>query len=215
MKDSFSVSGFRSCPNSRLLGMVPVALIALLSLSSCQLPPDGWWNQPVAYSNEELWMKPHLTWSVDTSSGNVPPGLSQSALLAEVDVCFQHWQQSGVFTFEPTSSPDADIVIRFTNPPDGQFDGPLGKMSKGFYPWSPQRGQIYLDPGERWTTAQASVFGNPLSDWLPHQIAHVLGLRDTPGSSRHLSTAGPQGEPDEWALYELRRLYAPTTAGAE
>lgn len=167
----------------------------------------------MAYDNEALWMKPHLTWTVDTSSGTAPAGLSQSALLAEVDLCFQQWQQSGVFTFSPSLSPAADIVIRFTDPPDGRFDGPSGKMTKGFYPWAEHRGQIYLDPAERWTTMNAWEPGRVLSGWLPHQIAHVLGLRDDPASpSLHLTTTGPQGAPDEWALYELRRLYA---AGAE
>ena len=188
---------------------------AVFSLAACQLPPEEWRDIPVAYDNDVLWTKPRLTWAVDMSSGAVPPGLSQQALLDSVDNCFQQWQQAGVFAFEPTLSPDADIVIRFTNPPDGQFDGPLGKMSKGFYPWEANRGQIYLDPSERWTTARFGLCTNPLSDWLPHQIAHVLGLRDVPGATGHLSTTGPQGLPDDWALYQLRRRYSAGLGGAE
>lgn len=201
-------------PNLSLLTWM-AAMGAVFSLASCQLPPEGWREIPVAYDNEVLWTKPQLTWAVDLSSGAVPPGLSQEALLDTVDHCFQEWEQAGVFAFQPALSSEADIVIRFTNPPDGQFDGPLGKMTKGFYPWEANRGQIYLDPSERWTTAGGGLCANPLTDWLPHQIAHVLGLRDVPGAVGHLSTTGPQGLPDDWALYQLRKRYGANPGGAE
>ena len=190
-----------------------LTMLTAAGLASCQMPPENWRNLPVAFENESLWMKPHLTWTLDTTSAPLPPGLSHSDILAELDVCFQQWADAGVFTFTPTGAADADIVVRFTDPPDGRFDGRAGRMTRGFFPWAEHRGQIYLDPAERWTTALSWEPGVPIAGWVPHQIAHVLGLRDDLGSpSTHLTTLGPQHGPDEWALYELRQLY---TAGAE
>ncbi|MFZ4594983.1 MAG: matrixin family metalloprotease [Verrucomicrobiaceae bacterium] len=188
--------------------MVTVTLLAVAVVSACHAPPKGWRNTPVSFNKPDLWTKQHLTWSLDTAAA-LPPGISEAEALESMDRCFRRWQEAGVFTFAPAAPGTGDIVIRFSDPPDGKFDGFLGKMTKTYYPKDPYRGQIYLDPAEQWTGARFALTKNPISDWLPHQIARVLGMDDTEEKLDTLSALGPYSQPDDWALYELRRRYSP------
>ena len=155
----------------------------------------------------------HLTWRLDTTAG-IPGGLNPDELLAEIDASFKSWENADVFFFSQAGDEQADIVLRFANPPGEDFEGRKGSIAKAYFPWASRRGEIYLNPTERWSTARFAVSREPLMDWLPHQIGHVLGLKDDSITSRFVVPSrfmvpyGPHGMPDDWALNDLRRLYA-------
>jgi len=172
---------------------------------------SDWKENPIAYAQATLWNKPHLTWRLDTTAG-VPSNLKPDELLAEIDASFKVWERAGVFSFSQAGDEPADIVLRFTDPPGEKFDGHMGKVAKAYFPWAQNRGEIYLDPEERWSTKRFALTRETVFDWLPHQIGHVLGLKDTTYPSRFVTSYGPYGTPDAWALSDLRHLYVPPRA---
>lgn len=139
-------------------------------------------------------------------------GLPLESLRQEVDKCFKSWEPSGVFTFSPAQEGQvADITVCFDPPPGRFWDGQLGTMGHAAFPWSANRGRIYLDPSEWWSTGRFSPLGDRLMEWLPHEIGHVLGLQHARGPDDLMCAVGPYPLPDERSFARLRHLYAPST----
>lgn len=185
------------------------ALAICLLLASCVLPGDDWRDQPVSYSKEGLWNKPELTWRLNTLTP-IPPPLDPSVVRQEIQKSFDVWEEGDVFRFaQAADGENADIVISFTSPPDRPFDGRLGRFGTATFPWSPNRGRIYLDPSEWWTTRSFAFLREPITDWLPHEIGHTLGLLHMNTGGYTMSTTGPFGMPDRAAFTQLRHLYHP------
>lgn len=193
-----------------------LALGAAGLLGSCAYREVAWQEQqirqiPISYSKPQLWNKRQLTWRLDTTVP-VPERLSEADLLRAIDDSFHCWEAAGVFTFSQARVGEpADIVISFRAPPGRLWDGQLGTMGHAAFPWSTERGRIYLDPSEWWSTNSISLVGDPLKSWLPHEIGHVLGLQHTPKQDQTMSETGPYELPGKESFAQLRRLYAPHT----
>lgn len=192
-----------------------LALGTAALLGSCAYHEIAWQEHPVrrmpvSYAKPQLWNKRHLTWRLEAM--NVPTRLSPTELQQSISTCFRSWEAAGVFTFSqaPIGAP-ADIVISFCPPPGRSWDGQLGHMGHATFPWSRERGRIYLDPAEWWSTNAISLVGDPLQSWLPHEIGHVLGLQHTPKQDQTMSESGPYEQPGVESYAQLRRLYAPHT----
>lgn len=167
-------------------------------------------NKSVSYTKPQLWNKRHLVWRLDTTAK--PERLSEEELVREIDESFKSWEAAGVFTFAKAQVAEpADIVISFGTPPGRSWDGQLGSMGHASFPWSNDRGHIYLDPSEWWSTRSFALIGDPITKWLPHEIGHVLGLQHVPGEDQTMSEIGPYGLPDKNSFAQLRHLYAPLT----
>ena len=168
-------------------------------------------NKSVSYTKPQLWNKRHLTWRLDTTAP-LPKRLQEAELQREIDESFKSWEAAGVFTFSQTGAAEpADIVISFGTPPGKSWDGQLGTMGHASFPWSRDRGHIYLDPSEWWSTRSVALVGDPITKWLPHEIGHVLGLQHTHGEDDTMSATGPYNLPDKASYAQLRHLYAPQT----
>lgn len=168
-------------------------------------------SKPVSYSKPQLWNKRHLTWRLDTQTA-LPERLSLHELQREIDKSFKSWEAAGVFTFaQARVGEPADIVISFGTPPGRSWDGQLGSMGHASFPWSPDRGHIYLDPSEWWSTRPFALLGDPITKWLPHEIGHVLGLQHARGDNQTMCETGPYNLPDKTSFAQLRHLYAPHT----
>jgi predicted Zn-dependent protease len=200
-----------SLPLSLALGVACV-------ISSCAYHEIAWQEQkirtqskPVSYTKPQLWNKRHLTWRLDTTTP-LPQRLSESDLRHAIDESFKSWQAAGVFTFTQARVREpADIVISFDAPPGQAWDGQLGSMGHATFPWSAERGHIYLDPSEWWSTKSFALVGDPITKWLPHEIGHVLGLQHTFKTDQTMSETGPYDLPDAASFAQLRHLYAPHT----
>ncbi|MCB1278005.1 matrixin family metalloprotease [Prosthecobacter sp.] len=186
-----------------------VAIAASL-ISSCSLTQEKWREIPISYYKPQLWNKRHLTWRLDTSSP-IPRHLSESNLRREIDKSFKYWESASVFTFSAATGEDADIVVSFEAPPGHRWDGQLGSMGHASFPWSDHPGRIYLDPSEWWSTKSFALVGDAITEWLPHEIGHVLGLQHTHEHDHTMSEMGPYKRPDHDSFAQLRRLYSPRT----
>lgn len=187
-----------------------LALGFAVLISSCAYPSSNWQQVPVSYHKSGLWNKPHLTWRLNTLTP-IPKNLTEHELVREIDKSFKSWEPGKVFTFSPSSGGHADIVVGFEPPVGTSSDGRLGNMGHGNYPWSNNRGHIYLDPAEWWSTKSFAWLADPIIDWLPHEIGHALGLRHTLQDGCTMSSTGPFGLPGEADFAQLRHLYSPDT----
>jgi len=168
-------------------------------------------GKSVSYTKPQLWNKRHLTWHLDTSTP-LPERLSAEELKREIDESFKSWEAAGVFTFaQAQAGESADIKISFGTPPGRAWDGQLGSMGHASFPWSRDRGHIYLDPSEWWSTRSVALIGDPITKWLPHEIGHVLGLQHCPGEDLTMSETGPYSLPGNKSFAQLQHLYAPKT----
>ena len=168
-------------------------------------------SKSVSYTKPQLWNKRHLTWHLDTSTP-VPERLSAEELKHAIDVSFKSWEAAGVFTFaQAQAGESADITISFGAPPGRFWDGQLGSMGHASFPWSRDRGHIYLDPSEWWSTRSMALIGDPITKWLPHEIGHVLGLQHCHGENETMSETGPYNLPNKASFAQLHHLYAPQT----
>ncbi len=70
-------------------------------------------------------------------------------------------------------------IISFGKSPGRAWCGQLGSMGHASFPWSATRGRIYLDPSEWWSTKSFALVGDPITQWLSHDIGHALGLQPT------------------------------------
>ncbi|MBE2283744.1 MAG: matrixin family metalloprotease [Prosthecobacter sp.] len=191
---------------STLSRLAPLLLIPCL-LANCAYPrATEWQSRPVSYYKPGLWHKPHLTWRLNTLTP-IPAHLSEPELLREIDKSFRSWEPGRVFTFSPSSGGKADIVVGFDSAPGKSWDGRLGMMADAAFPWTANRGHIYLDPSEWWTTKSFAWLGDPITAWLPYSIGNVLGL---PHSDRFGSNMGkgPFSPPGKKDFESLRLLYA-------
>lgn len=187
-----------------------LCLCVICLVSACSYPSTGWQQRPVSYHKPGLWNKPHLTWRLNTLTP-VPRHLTEHELHREIDRSFKSWEPGRVFTFSPSQGGRADIVVGFDAPPGKSWDGRLGSMGHASFPWSTNRGHIYLDPSEWWSTKSFAWFGEPITDWLPHEIGHALGLRHMLQPGYAMSHVGPYGLPQDADFDQLRYLYSPET----
>ncbi len=168
-------------------------------------------SKPVSYTKPQLWNKRHLTWQLDTTTP-LPERLAVEELKREIGESFKSWEAAGVFTFSQARIGEpADITISFGTPPGRAWDGQLGSMGHASFPWSRDRGHIYLDPSEWWSTRSVALIGDPITKWLPHEIGHVLGLQHCHGEDETMSATGPYSLPGKASFAQLRHLYAPAT----
>lgn len=167
-------------------------------------------RRSVSYHKTGIWNKSHLTWSLITPPP-IPNKLSEKDLLRAIDRSFKAWEHAGIFTFSRASGKAADITISFEKPPDQNWDGRMGTMGAAFYPWLAGRGQIYLDPSEWWSAKPFALLGDPITDWLPHEIGHALGLPHVIEPGYVMNESGPFGLPDKTDLSLLQKLYSPRT----
>lgn len=168
-------------------------------------------GKSVSYTKPQLWNKRHLTWHLDTTTP-IPTRLSAEELQREIEESFKSWEAAGVFTFAQAKAGEtADIKISFGTPPGRAWDGQLGSMGHASFPWSRDRGHIYLDPSEWWSTKSVALIGDPITKWLPHEIGHVLGLQHCPGEDLTMSETGPYSLPGNKSFAQLQHLYAPKT----
>lgn len=157
-----------------------------------------------------LWNKTHLTWALATSPP-IPKRLSERELVHAIEESFKEWEPAHVFTFSHSTEKLADITISFQKPPDRRWDGRMGLMGAAFFPWQAGRGHIYLDPSEWWSAEPFSLLGDPVVDWLPHEIGHVLGLPHVLETTNIMYESGPHSPPEEHDFSLLQNLYAPKT----
>lgn len=168
-------------------------------------------GRSVSYTKPQLWNKRHLTWRLDNTTP-LPGRLTEADLQREITASFKSWEAAGVFTFaEARVGEPADIKISFGTPPGKAWDGQLGSMGHASFPWSRDRGHIYLDPSEWWSTRSVALIGDPITKWLPHEIGHVLGLQHCHGEDETMSEIGPYSLPNKNSFVQLRHLYAPQT----
>lgn len=167
-------------------------------------------SRAVSYTKPQLWNKRHLTWRLDAAA--MPSRLTETELQREIDESFKSWEAAGVFTFAQAQAAEtADITISFGTPPGRSWDGQLGSMGHASFPWSRDRGHIYLDPSEWWSTRSVALVGDPITKWLPHEIGHVLGLQHCPSEDQTMSATGPYSLPGKGSFAQLQHLYAPKT----
>ncbi len=168
-------------------------------------------GRSVSYTKPQLWNKRHLIWQLDTTT-SLPDRLSAEELKREIDDSFKSWEAAGVFTFaQAQAGQTADITISFGTPPGRSWDGQLGSMGHASFPWSRDRGHIYLDPSEWWSTRSVALIGDPITKWLPHEIGHVLGLQHCHGENETMSETGPYSLPGNKSFAQLQHLYSPKT----
>ena len=177
--------------------------------------PVNWKARPVSYAKPQLWNKKHLTWRVDPASP-APSYLDPVKLDKAIADSFKSWEPAGIFTFsQAAGSTPADITICFRSPAGKLFErkGKEGCMGQAGFPWSANRGRIYLDPSELWSTESFALFRDPIVNWLPHEIGHVLGLQHSFNDrDQTMCATGPYQRPDDESFSRLRRLYAPSTS---
>ncbi len=156
---------------------------------------------------EGLWTKRALTWAV-SDSPPIPRNLDRDALERKVEICFNQWENARVFEFSKAApGQQADIVISFDRPSEAGFEKSDLRLSFGFYPWSRNPGKICFDPEHRWSTGEAGIIGEPIADWLPHEIGHVLGLRHSDNEGDVMHPIGPFNQPKTRDLQALQLLY--------
>ncbi len=201
-----------------------LSLWAACLISNCAYHEVAWHNKEistsskplvtgksVSYTKPQLWNKRHLTWQLDTATP-LPERLSAENLKREIGDSFKSWEAAGVFTFAQAQVGEtADITVSFGTPPGRAWDGQLGSMGQASFPWSRDRGHIYLDPSEWWSTSSVALIGDPITKWLPHEIGHVLGLQHCPGEDQTMSETGPYSLPSNKSFAQLQHLYAPKT----
>jgi len=68
---------------------------------------------------------------------------------------------------------------QFWQIPGRAWGGQLGSMGHASFPWSATRGRIYLNPSEWRSTKSFALVGDPITQWLSHDIGHVLRLQHT------------------------------------
>ncbi len=198
-----------------------LSLGAALIISSCayhemawEAPPKrvNWKARPISYGKPQLWNKKHLTWKLDSAT-QVPAYLDPQKLDHVIAESFKSWEPAGIFTFSKAgASAPADIVICFAAPPGKSWDNKEGCMGQACFPWSANRGRIYLDPTEWWSTDSFAVLRDPIIKWLPHEIGHVLGLQHSYGDDHTMCAHGPYQMPADESFARLRRIYAPKTS---
>lgn len=186
---------------------LPALLSMVFVISSCAYPRTGWEQRPVSYFKPGLWHKPHLTWRLNTLTP-IPAHLSEQDVRREIAKSFQSWEPSGVFTFSPSSAGRADVVVGFDSAPGKSWDGRLGVMAEAGKPWTANRGHIYLDPSEWWTTKSFAWLADPIVAWLPRSIGNMLGVEYGPDYGFAKSAEGPYGKPGPADFARLRELYA-------
>lgn len=98
-------------------------------------------------------------------------------------------------------------MVGFETPPGKSWDGRLGKMTEATFPWTANRGHIFLDPSEWWSTKSFAWLADPIISWLPYSIGNVLGLPHGERFGRGGGT-GPFDLPDRYDFEALRELYA-------
>lgn len=195
-----------------------LSLALALGFSQCSsrhwqgVDQTSWKARPICYSKTRLWNKRNLTWRVESKLTAMPSGITIEALNTEVARCFKSWEPAGVFAFSPARQGQAaDITICFDPPPGRFWDGQLGTMGHAAFPWTANRGRIYLDPSEWWSTGAFSALGDRLIEWLPHEIGHALGLQHASSSHDLMCAVGPYPLPDDRSFARLRHLYSPLT----
>ena len=186
-----------------------LALIVLsLGLASCASggKKSGNASYGAAPAAEGLWKHRTLRWRF--ASHTTPSYLSAASVINDLQRCFDYWQGAGVFRFSQASDDEpADIQIAFGKPSEASFDVEHDQMAFGFYPWSSHRGQIFLDPSEKWSTADVSVSGEPITDWVPHEIGHALGLKHSHSDRDVMHAVGPFSRPSGNDFDALRKIY--------
>lgn len=199
-----------------------LALGAALIISSCAYDdgasrprPVNWKTRPISYGKPQLWNKKQLTWRVNPATP-IPSSLDPVKLDKVIDESFKSWEPAGIFTFaRAAEGQTADILICFSSPGGKLFErkGKEGCMGQASFPWSANRGRIYLDPSEHWSTESFAIFRDPIMSWLPHEIGHVLGLQHSYVDHDHtMCVHGPYKLPGIESFSRLRRLYAPKTS---
>jgi predicted Zn-dependent protease len=182
---------------------------SLLLLSvSCQSgsKKGGGAGYGAAPAAQGLWKHRTLRWRY--AAHTTPSYLSAASVTKEIQRCFDYWQGAGVFRFSQASDDEpADIQIAFGKPAEAAFDSEHDQMAFGFYPWSSHPGQIYLDPTEKWSTSDVSFSGEPITDWMPHEIGHVLGLKHSHSERDVMHAVGPFSAPSNGDFKALRALY--------
>lgn len=187
-----------------------VLYLAVHQLISCSGTREDPAPHPASYHIAGLWNKPLLIWRLQTPPP-IPKHLVEKDLLQQIDKSFMEWEHAGIFTFAQSKDQQADITISFAKPPDRAWDGRLGTMGAAFYPWMPMHGHIYLDPAESWRTMPFSMLGDPITDWLPHEIGHILGLPHDLREGYVMHDSGPYDPPSADDFSQLQRLYQPRT----
>ncbi len=184
--------------------------LAVWMVASCSDGQSNSEHKSYTYRKPELWNKKHLTWRL-AASASMPKGMSEKEFRQAIARSFKQWEPADVFTFSPSSEKAADITIGFQKPPDRKWDGHLGLMAAASYPWTRNRGHIYLDPAEKWMAKPFAILGDPVTDWLPHEIGHLLGLPHVVEQGYIMNETGPYGPPDEFDFSLLQHLYSPKT----
>jgi len=196
------------------LCLLPLSLVLLAQCTRhdlVEVRTIPWQSRTISYSKPRLWNKPHLTWRVEDATA-LAGRMSSEEMHREIDRSFKSWEAAGIFTFSPAAEGrPADITITFAPPPGRAWDGQLGTMGHAAFPWTAHRGHIYLDPSEWWSAESFAVLGDPITQWLPHEIGHVLGLQHSQGLDHTMCATGPYDLPDERSYARLRHLYAPGT----
>lgn len=197
-----------------------LALVTALIISSCAYEEVAWerprkvnWqSRQISYGKPQLWNKKHLTWRLDPAT-KVPEYLDAEKLHSVIDESFKSWEPAGIFTFSAAKAGEnADVEISFSTPPGKTWERKEGCMGQACFPWSANRGRIYLDPGQWWSTDSFSMLRDPIVKWLPHEIGHVLGLQHSYGHDNTMCVNGPYQKPGDESFSRLRRLYAPKTS---
>ncbi len=172
-------------------------------------------NNSACYSIPGLWKKPILTWRLEVTA-DFPKALQRDQVEKAIAQSFASWQPAGVFTFVRSSDGEsADITVSFGSPKEAMFDSMQNRVAYSFYPWSMKPGRIYLDPRDRWSTSQFSLVGEPITDWLPHEIGHALGLTHCKRPGRLMHPVGPFPKPGGSEFRELRKRYAESNLQTE
>lgn len=199
---------------------ISLALGVALIISSCAYEEVAWerprntnWQKrQITYGKPQLWNKKHLTWRVDPAT-KIPEYLNPEKLHSAINESFKSWEPAGIFTFAPARVGEpADVEISFSAPPGNVWQRKEGCMGQASFPWSANRGRIYLDPAQWWSTDAFAVLRDPIVKWLPHEIGHVLGLQHSYAHDHTMCVHGPYQKPAAESFARLRRLYAPNTS---
>ena len=170
-------------------------------------PPQVTLPSNTKYRVEGLWRKSHLTWKL-SSEKSLPGRLDPILVKREIAQSFDMWAKAQVFTFaEAEEGETADIVISFDRPKEAAFDRNDCQIGYSFYPWTDRKGEIYLDPDRAWTTRSVGLIAETITDWLPHEIGHVLGLKHSDSCNNVMHPFGPFSTPNKEAFQSLRDLY--------